>query len=77
MIVPSNEIAALLSYVFLLVRLFIFVHVISLDRNENWYWSELRAGCVAHSVHKNNVGLAIVMSVINFVCQIPNFRCMQ
>ena len=25
-------------------------------------WSELRAGCVAHSVHKSNEGLAIVMS---------------
>ena len=25
-------------------------------------WSELRAGCVAHSVHKSNDGLAIVMS---------------
>ena len=25
-------------------------------------WSELRAGCVAHSVHKSNDGLAIIMS---------------
>ena len=25
-------------------------------------WSELRAGCVAHSVHKSNDVLAIIMS---------------